>query len=352
MAAGVPRGALRGPRWRRTSYGFYVAAESPKARANAPSHWANTPTVSPMDSVHAHAAPIASPTQRILDCTPFLPAGGAFGTWAAGYAAGAELLDGLAPQGRTEMPLMIYLGRDVGRARRPGVIFSRERLQAGDVATVAGWPFTSAEKTAFDGARLAPNLAEAVAFVDAMLHARLVSLESVWGYARAHSGFAGVAQARAAIAMADAASRNLWESRLRVFYMREVGLPRPLVNCPVFNFDGELMGIPDLLDDKAGYVVEFDGEHHRNRRQHRSDNVREERFEAAGLTVTRVDSLDLGSHRSELRGRLIAGYARAQMRRRSLDRWTTVEPSWWAANEARDVLTDEEKHELYGGGDT
>ncbi|MEJ7744251.1 MAG: hypothetical protein WKF73_17965 [Nocardioidaceae bacterium] len=135
--------------------------------------------------------------------------------------------------------------------------------------------------------------------------------------------------------------------------MREVGLPRPLVNCPVFNFDGELMGIPDLLDGKAGYVVEFDGEHHRSRRQHRSDNVREERFEAAaGPPVTRVDSLDLGSHRSELRGRLIAGYARPRC---VGGRWTDGQPVnrlGGQRTKPRNVLTDEEKHELYGGGDT
>ena len=70
----------------------------------------------------------------------------------------------------------------------------------------------------------------------------------------------------------------------------EVGLPRPEVNLPVFDREGRLLGIPDLLWPDAALVLEYDGSGHRDRRQHRDDNVREELLECAGLTVVRVQT--------------------------------------------------------------
>ena len=78
-----------------------------------------------------------------------------------------------------------------------------------------------------------------------------------------------------------------------MFYQLQAGLPRPLVNRPVFDLDGRFLGIPDLLDPEAGLVTEFDGRLHRERRQHQTDNIREEKLEGSNLTVCRVDSLDL-----------------------------------------------------------
>ena len=78
-----------------------------------------------------------------------------------------------------------------------------------------------------------------------------------------------------------------------MFYVGEAQLPRPEVNVPIFDLDGYLLGIGDLLDPEAGMVTEFDGQDHRLRRRHRADNLREEKLEAANLVVCRVDSLDL-----------------------------------------------------------
>ena len=109
---------------------------------------------------------------------------------------------------------------------------------------------------------------------------------------------------------------------------REAGLARPLVNQPVFDREERFLGIPDLLDPEAGLATEFDGQGHRNRRRHRSDNHREERLEGVNLTVCRVDSLDLQEPEA-LRERLRARHAQGLRRDRRLDRWTLVEPAWW-----------------------
>jgi hypothetical protein len=113
-----------------------------------------------------------------------------------------------------------------------------------------------------------------------------------------------------------------------MFYVLRARLPRPLVNRPVFDLDGRFLGTPDLFDPDAGLATEFDGQDHRERQQHRDDNIREEKLEVVNLAVCRVDSLDLRQP-AQLRERLRARRAQGLRRDRSMDRWTLVEPSWW-----------------------
>lgn len=302
-ASGISRAMTGGTAWRRTSRGFYVSARDEN--------------------------PTLTPTQRILDAAPLVGANGAIGGWAAAYAAGIDALDGFDPYTMRELPVLIYQGDDVGCRARSGIVRSRERLLPGDVVERRGIRITTLNKTCFDGARLAPRLEEAVAFVDAMAHAGSVRLPAVEALVAARPGWKGIAQARVAVSLADPATRSTWETRLRICYVVEARLPRPQVNLPVFDREGRLLGIPDLLDEEAGFVVEFDGQHHRLRRQHRDDNVREELFESAGLTVARADSIDLGHYRTDLVRRLVDGHSRGLRRDRRHDRWTTVPPSWW-----------------------
>lgn len=135
-------------------------------------------------------------------------------------------------------------------------------------------------------------------------------------------------QLRQALHWADAATESPWESRLRMFYVLTARLPRPLVNRPIFDFDGRFVGKPDLFDPEAGLVTEFDGQDHRSRRQHRADNIREEKLEGVNLVVSRVDSLDLRT-RLALSDRLQARYRQGLQRDRSHDRWTLEQPDWW-----------------------
>src|SRR5918998_1352094 len=118
------------------------------------------------------------------------------------------------------------------------------------------------------------------------------------------------------------------ESRLRMFYQRQAGLPRPAVNVPIFDLEERLLGIADLFDEEAGLVTEFDGQDHRQRRQHQADNIREERLETTNLTVCRVDSLDLRQP-VPLAERLRARRTQGMRRNRPHDQWTVVEPARW-----------------------
>ena len=236
-----------------------------------------------------------STTQRILDVVPLVPPAGALAGWAAAYIHGVDLLDGLDPHSMEALPAEICLGSDTGRNGTSQVRYSRDPLSARDRQIRHGLSVTTALRTAFDGGRWACDLVEAVVFLDQITHVLPIDLPALGARSRGPTRWRGIARLRQALTLVDPASASPWESRLRMFYLLDAGLPRPLVNVPIFTPEGRFIAIPDLLDPEAGLVTEFDGQDHRRRRQHRNDNLREEKLEAANLLVCRVDSLDLGS---------------------------------------------------------
>jgi hypothetical protein len=298
-AAGVTADMTRSRRWRRSVRGFFIPADTP-----------------------------FTTTQRILDVSPLIPPGGAVAGWAAAYALGVELLDGHDPFTMAALPVPIHLGRDLGRASPPGIRFARERLPTAHHQVLHGLPVTTPLRTMFDGGRWADGLTEAVVFLDQVAHALELDLDDLQPWCVPGARWPGIKQLRAALALADARTASPWESRLRMFYMLEARLPRPVVNRPVFDVDGRFLGTPDLFDPEAGLITEFDGKDHRMRRRHQADNIREEKLEGANLTVCRVDSLDLRQP-VPLTERLRARHAQGMLRNRALDRWTLVEPPWW-----------------------
>ena len=62
---------------------------------------------------------------------------------------------------------------------------------------------------------------------------------------------------------------------MKLVWVRHAGLPYPLVNQPVFDLSGNLMGIADLFDPQLGVVGEYDGAAHKARERHRRDVARE-----------------------------------------------------------------------------
>ena len=300
LARGVSRRALDGPRFRRTSHGLYVPSSTER-----------------------------TPAQRIAEAAALLPYGAAVAGWAAAYVCGVDWLDGRHGTTGDRLPVQVLLPPASHRRSTADVAYERATLSAAETRVVLGLPITAPARTAYDVARTAPDLVEAVVALDALLAARLVTPGLLAEVASSRDGCRGARQLRRAVALAQRHVRSPWESRLRMCYVLELGLPLPEVNRPVFDRDGRFLGAPDLLDVAAGLAMEFDGQGHRHRAQHRLDNVREEGFEQVGLVVVRVDSLDLTRHRPQLRRRLLAGRALALGRDRTRDAWTIQEPSHW-----------------------
>ncbi len=303
---GVTPARLRRRSWRRTSRGYYAPV--------------------------TETAP--STAQRILDRAPLVPSGGAFSSWAAAYVLGVDMLDGLDSETLRPEPICISLGSDAGRASTTQIRYVRDRLPVDHRQVSHGLPVTTPFRTAFDGARWAPNLVEAVVFVDQVAHALEFDILSTLADWCAQQGkWPGAVQLREALNWADAASASPWESRLRMFYVLTARLPRPLVNQPIFDLDGRFVATPDLFAPEAGLATEFDGQDHRARRQHRADNIREEKLEGVNLIVSRVDSLDLRT-RLALIDRLRSRCSQGLDRDRSQDNWTLEQPAWWRRRKA------------------
>lgn len=286
LATGFTRSQLHGPGWRRTSHGFFVPATI----------WSGTgrPT----------------PTQRILYAIPLIPEQGALTGWAAAFVQGVDVLDGLDHRTMAELPIATCTTRNLGRRSDRGITCVRADLTPEEVHERHGVRVTRPMRTAFDGARLARDLEDAVAYVDARAHAGTVLLPRLAAYVADQRRRKGAQQARRAVQLADPAARSPGESRLRVSYQLDAGLPRPQVNMPIFDLQERLLGIGDLVDEDAGLVTEFDGRLHRDRHRHHDDNVREERLESAGLVVVRADNIDLTSDRAELVRRMRDGHRR------------------------------------------
>jgi hypothetical protein len=183
-------------------------------------------------------------------------------------------------------------------------------------------PVVGATRAAFDAARLAPDVREAVVAVDMAVAGGITSIErlGVHTAGRRDRGITGIDQVRTALELAHERSWSPNETRLRLRWVLDARLPPPEVNCPIVTADGSLLGIADLLDPVAGLVVEFDGADHRSRSRHTKDVAKDEAFRSHGLEVTRVTGADVRV-RSRVVGRLLSARSRARFEAPDRRRW-------------------------------
>jgi len=117
--------------------------------------------------------------------------------------------------------------------------------------------------------------------------AELTSIRRMTSYVDQRATWPRVRLVRPALDLANEHSRSPAETRTRLVLMLDACLPRPLCNRAVYSYDGQLLGVPDLLLIEVGVAVEYDGAHHRDRSRHRSDVAREDLFRAHGWSTSR-----------------------------------------------------------------
>lgn len=297
---GPTRGQANGPHWRRVSHGFYVPA-----------------TV-------AHTV-----DQRIVEAAAGLPSYGGVTGWATLRWLGGHWFDGRLQDGRTERPVVLATCCADIRSQR-GIQVSAERLNPADLSTVDGLTITTAERALLFEMRHAPDVREAVVAVEMAACDDILSTAEAAAYAERLPAWTGIPQARSALMHADEDSWSPWETRLRLIWVLDAELPPPVCNMPVFDLAGNHIGTPDLLDEDAGLVGEYDGGLHLAGHQRRKDVARESRFRAHELEYFSVVGGDMW--RPELVVERIHS-ARARARWTPLRRrlWTTDPPSWWVS---------------------
>ncbi|PPK95989.1 hypothetical protein CLV92_10589 [Kineococcus xinjiangensis] len=248
--------------------------------------------------------------QRVREAAALLPPHGAVGGWAAALLHGAAGVDGEDAQG-CPLPVPLCVGHGHALRRRPGIRLSASHLPPHEVQQRAGVRVTTPARTAFDVLRWAGSVREATAAADLLLRHELLPRADVLGLASERRRWEGAAQVRRALELSREGVLSPGETRLRLLWTLDAGLPEPLVNQRIEDRRGRLLGVADLLDPGSGLVAEYDGAHHRELGQHGRDNVREELFEAHGLVVVRAVSTDLGPDRARAVARLQAGHRRA-----------------------------------------
>ncbi len=258
--------------------------------------------------------------------------------WLGGYWFSGEDADG------ARLPVQLLVR---GRRIRPqeGIAVCQE------LATNAGWQvvdgvqLTSVESaTAFEmryaaDARAAGVIFEMAAYND------LISRDELAAYMVHLQSMTGVPQVRE---IAPHLDENAWspqEVRLRQVAELDGGFERLLTNRPIFDRFGNHLGTPDLLDEEAGLVFEYNGEDHNQPAQRKRDAERLARFGRAGLGCVVVVAGE-GSNRDRLVAKLQDARAGASFEAASRRAWTTKLPAWWVPTftvDQRRELREEER---------
>ena len=266
-----------------------------------------------------------------------LPEGSAITGWAACRLHQANFFDGTRPDGRTLLPVPLALG-DVNQIRGDNkVSLLREPLDRSEIVMRYGMACVRPLRALFDEARRAEDVREATVAIDMMAAAEQTSISQLRLYVASRRGWRGVQQVRQAMDLANERSMSPNETRMRLIWLLDAGFPPPLANQPIFDRQGALAGIADLLDVEAGVVGEYDGADHRAARRHSQDVAREEFFRRLGLEYFKVVGPDMRSRRL-VSDRMESSRARAGWLRDGERRWTIDPPARWRQEPSLDVV--------------
>lgn len=308
---GPTKGQAAGPRWIRVGRNAYVPATVDRDRVD----------------------------QRIAEATCYLPASGALTGWAALRWVGAAYFDGRHGTGGGDLPVPLALGRSTGKHVPAHLEVSYEALGADEVVVVGGVPVTLPVRSLFYELRRPGDWRDRVVAIDMAAAARFVSTRMVQAYHSTHSGWRRAGLAADAVAYASEGSRSPAETRMRLLWVVDAGLPEPLVNTEVFGTDGRLICIADLFDPQAGLVVEYDGAEHRKAARHSRDVAREEACRRVGLEYCKVTGPDMHD-----RGRVVERFLSTRSRAAFLVpeqcRWTLTRPPGRSRTEPLDDLLE------------
>ncbi len=241
-----------------------------------------------------------------------LPPYAAITGWAACLLHGAAWCDGLAPDGRTELPVGVVVGPRGGVRPHPGRVVSYEALPEWEVCERYGVRVVRPERAVLDEMRRHRER-EALVVLESALAGRITSLARFAAYAGAHRRVRRFEVVRWSLPRAREGVRSPMEVRVRIVAEEDAGWPRLLVNRVVLRADGSRIGEVDLVAEEIEAAIEVDGADHRDAGRQAWDITKEEALTDVGFEVTRatgrqaLDPVTLGR-------RLVAVRRRAEAR--------------------------------------
>jgi len=307
--AGPTRGQAQGPFWRQSTHGLYVPSTTDSDR----------------------------PEQRIAEQAVRLGPKGAVTGWAALRMHGAAYFDGASDAGFRPVNLVSpdrHLRSDDKATCHLGMLPASERVARHGIAV------TMIERALYDE-MAGCDLRGAVVAMDMAALAELTSMRRMRRHAETRRGAFPIVWP--ALNLATHHSRSPAESRMLLIWELDAGLPRPVCNRPIFSLEGELLGVPDLLDVELGIVGEYDGADHQAKDRRFRDLGRETTFRKHGLEYFTVVAGDLHQIEATVE-RMASVVERARSTEHVRPRvWTLIPPPGWvpfASDEDLDVRLD------------
>lgn len=261
LAAGVTRGVLAGPKFASVVYGIHVAAGVEKTLA-----------------LRCEALQLAVPEGVFSHRT-------------------AALILGLPLQQTFDL-IEMTVAPPKNPPRRSGVKGYERELNATDIVEWRGLRVTSAART-FGDVAAQVSARELVVIGDMILRRHLATAAELIAILERLAGRRGLAAAFWALPRLDAKSGSPQESRLRLRFEDE-GLPRPTCNLEIYDDAGGYIACPDLALEEAKIAVEFDGVHHLEVEQQRSDTLRDRLMIANGWAALRATNRDIDPRKHDL----------------------------------------------------
>ena len=168
-----------------------------------------------------------------------------------------------------------------------GLVVRNERLEDDEITDVNGLTVTTPARTAYDLARHLPR-DEAIARLDALMHATPFSVEDVLMLAKRHRGARGLRRLRVALPLVDGGAASPQETRLRLLFI-DNGFPWPTTQIPVVDERGCLVRMLDMGWEEFMVAAEYDGDQHRtNRKVYAKDMKVHRKLIELGWDVIRV----------------------------------------------------------------
>lgn len=218
---GPTRHQARNASWRRTTHGFYVPSDT--------------------DSTVVE--------QRIVEQSMRLGGTGAVTGWAALRMYGAAFFDGLEPDGRTSIPVALVTPR---RLRDTAASVASQAGRGGDrVWIVQGVRCFGVERALADEIGRRDDLREAVVAIDMTCAARLTSIARVRSYAQRRLRGRTRALVLAAADLADEHSRSPMETRMRLVWVLDAGLPHPCATASCTHNKARCWAAPTCSTSKS-----------------------------------------------------------------------------------------------------
>jgi len=275
------------------------------------------------------------PEQRVLEQSMRLGRGGAVSGWGSCRLQGAAYFDGRDPTGRRR-PVLLAVGSAGDKLRSDDQArVSREPLPEQDIVLRVGIRCTTPQRALFDDMRQLRDWREGVVAFDMMAAAGEVSLAQMLAFAGQHSRWRRSRRVMLALRLGDERSRSPAETRMRLVWQVDAGLPRPLVNQEIFTLDGRLIGVADLFDPVAGLVGEYDGADHLRVVRRSRDMFREEAFRRVGLEYVDAVGPDLRDRR-RLADRIRSTRSRGRFAAPKDRRWSIQPPPGWPREQSLD----------------